>query len=53
MVVMMLKSVGFEVFDLEKDVRTEILVERVQELEADLIEVFSLMTTMRPYQRGR
>ncbi len=50
-VVMMLKSAGFEVFDLGKDVRTDVLVERAQELDADLIAVSSLMTTTRPYQR--
>lgn len=51
-VVMMFESVGFEVFDLGKDVRTEILVERAPELEADLIAVSSLMMTMRPYKRA-
>ena len=50
-VVMMLKAAGFEVFDLGKDVKTDTLVERAQELKADVIAVSSLMTTTRPYQR--
>jgi dimethylamine corrinoid protein len=50
-VVMMLKAAGFEVFDLGKDVQTNVLVERAQDLDADLIAVSSLMTTTRPYQR--
>jgi methylmalonyl-CoA mutase cobalamin-binding domain/chain len=50
-VVMMLKAAGFEVFDLGKDVKTDTLVERAQELKVDVIAVSSLMTTTRPYQR--
>jgi methylmalonyl-CoA mutase cobalamin-binding domain/chain len=50
-VVMMLKAAGFEVFDLGKDVKTDVLVERAQELKVDVIAVSSLMTTTRPYQR--
>ena len=50
-VVMMLKAAGFEVYDLGKDVKTDTLVERAQELKADVIAVSSLMTTTRPYQR--
>ena len=47
----MLKAAGFEVYDLGKDVKTDTLVERAQELKADVIAVSSLMTTTRPYQR--
>jgi corrinoid protein of di/trimethylamine methyltransferase len=50
-VVMMLKAASFEVFDLGKDVKTDIIIERAQELKADVIGVSSLMTTTRPYQR--
>jgi corrinoid protein of di/trimethylamine methyltransferase len=50
-VVMMLKAAGFEVFDLGKDVKTDVIVERAQELKVDVIAVSSLMTTTRPYQR--
>jgi corrinoid protein of di/trimethylamine methyltransferase len=50
-VVMMLKAAGFEVFDLGKDVKTDVLIERAKELKADVIAVSSLMTTTRPYQR--
>lgn len=50
-VVMMLKSAGFEVFDLGKDVKTDVIVERARELKANIIAVSSLMTTTRPYQR--
>jgi corrinoid protein of di/trimethylamine methyltransferase len=50
-VVMMLKAAGFDVFDLGKDVKTDMLIERARELKADVIGVSSLMTTTRPYQR--
>lgn len=49
--VMMLKSAGFEVFDLGKDVKTDVLIERAKELKANIIALSSLMTTTRPYQR--
>lgn len=48
---MMLKAAGFEVFDLGKDVKTDVLVGRAGELNADIIALSSLMTTTRPYQR--
>lgn len=50
-VVMMLKAGGFEVFDLGKDVKTDTIIERAKERDADMIGLSSLMTTTRPYQR--
>jgi corrinoid protein of di/trimethylamine methyltransferase len=50
-VAMMLKSAGFEVHDLGKDVKTDAFVEKAKELDADIIMASSLMTTTRPYQR--
>lgn len=48
---MVLKSEGFTVHDLGKDVKTSVFIERAQALNADVIGVSSLMTTTMPYQR--
>jgi len=50
-VVMVLKSEGFTVHDLGKDVKTSEFIERAQALNADVIGASSLMTTTLPYQR--
>ncbi len=50
-VVMMLKSAGLDVFDLGRDVRTDVFIQKARELDANIIGVSSLMTTTRPYQR--
>lgn len=50
-VAVMLKANGFEVHDLGKDVRSDAIVARAREVNADIIAVSSLMSTTRPYQR--
>ena len=50
-VAMMLKSAGFDVHDLGKDIKTDTFVEKAKDLNADIIMASSLMTTTRPYQR--
>jgi corrinoid protein of di/trimethylamine methyltransferase len=50
-VIAMLRASGFTVHDLGKDVNTETIVNRAQELNADVIGLSSLMTTTRPYMR--
>lgn len=50
-VIAMLRANRFTVHDLGKDVRTDTIIARAQELDADIIGLSSLMTTTRPYQR--
>jgi len=50
-VIAMLRASRFTVHDLGKDVRTDTIIARAQELDADIIGLSSLMTTTRPYQR--
>ena len=50
-VAMMLRSGGFEVYDLGVDVKTKAFVEKAKEVHADIIAVSSLLTTTMPYQR--
>ena len=48
MVVMFLKGVGFEVFDLGTDVPDEKFVESVREIRPDILGLSSLLTTSMP-----
>lgn len=50
-VAMMLKANGFEVHDLGKDARSDVVITKAKEVNADIIALSSLMTTTRPYQR--
>jgi trimethylamine corrinoid protein len=50
-VIAMLRASRFTVHDLGKDIRTDTIIARAQELDADVIGLSSLMTTTRPYQR--
>jgi len=50
-VAMVLKSEGFTVHDIGKDIKTSEFIDRAQTLNADVIGVSSLMTTTLPYQR--
>ncbi|UCD46117.1 MAG: corrinoid protein [Candidatus Bathyarchaeota archaeon] len=47
----MLIAAGFEVVDLGTDVKTETIVEKVKELEPDIIGLSALMTTTMTKQR--
>jgi len=47
----MLIAAGFEVIDLGTDVKTETIVEKVKELEPDIIGLSALMTTTMTKQR--
>ncbi len=42
---LMLRNYGFEVFDLGKDVPAEVIVEKVQQVQAEIIGLSALMTT--------
>jgi len=50
-VAMMLKANGFDVIDLGKDVRSDVVINKAKEVNADIIGLSSLMSTTRPYQR--
>ncbi len=50
-VAMILKSNGFVVYDIGKDVKTDEFIEKAKNVNADVIGVSSLMTTTMPYQR--
>ncbi|HET9724392.1 MAG TPA: cobalamin-dependent protein [Actinomycetota bacterium] len=52
MVGAMLKTAGFRVHDLGKDVATEAIVEAVREMEPTIVGLSSLLTTTVPEQRG-
>ncbi len=52
MVGAMLKTAGFEVVDLGKDVPTETIVEAVREMEPTILGLSSLLTTTVPEQRN-
>jgi dimethylamine corrinoid protein len=47
----MLKSAGFEVYDLGVDVPAEKFVEKVKELNADILALSALLTTTLPEMR--
>jgi methanogenic corrinoid protein MtbC1 len=51
MVGAMLKTAGFEVHDLGKDVATETIVDAVAELQPKLVGLSALLTTTVPQQR--
>jgi 5-methyltetrahydrofolate--homocysteine methyltransferase len=51
MVGAMLKTAGFEVHDLGKDVATETIVEAVAELQPSIVGLSALLTTTVPQQR--
>lgn len=51
MVGAMLKTAGFQVHDLGKDVPTESIVEAVREMEPTIVGLSSLLTTTVPEQR--
>lgn len=42
---LMLKNYGFEVFDLGKDVPCDEIINKVREVDADIIALSALMTT--------
>jgi len=50
-VAMMLKANSFDVHDLGKDVRSDVVINKAREVNADIIALSSLMSTTRPYQR--
>jgi dimethylamine corrinoid protein len=50
-VAMMLRTGGFEIYDLGVDVRSNTFVQRAKEIKADIIALSCLMTTTLPYQR--
>jgi len=50
-VAMMLRANGFDIYDLGKDVRSDIIINKAREVNADIIALSSLMSTTRPYQR--
>ncbi len=52
MVGAMLKTAGFRVHDLGKDVAAETIVEAVREMEPTIVGLSSLLTTTVPEQRG-
>jgi 5-methyltetrahydrofolate--homocysteine methyltransferase len=52
MVGAMLKTAGFQVHDLGKDVPAETIVEAVREMEPTIVGLSSLLTTTVPEQRG-
>jgi methylmalonyl-CoA mutase cobalamin-binding domain/chain len=52
MVGAMLKTAGFQVHDLGKDVAAETIVETVREMEPTIVGLSSLLTTTVPEQRG-
>lgn len=41
----MLETVGFEVYDLGRDVPTDLFIEKAKEMKADLVGMSTLMTT--------
>jgi 5-methyltetrahydrofolate--homocysteine methyltransferase len=45
LVALMLKNYGFQVVDLGKDVKNELIIEKAKELDADIIALSALMTT--------
>lgn len=45
LVALMLKNYGFEVIDLGKDVKSELIIETAKEKDADVIALSALMTT--------
>jgi 5-methyltetrahydrofolate--homocysteine methyltransferase len=51
-VIMMMKSAGFEVFDLGVDVSTSAFIAAVRENEADILGISALMTTTIQEQKG-
>jgi len=51
LVATMLITAGFEVIDLGKDVATEMFVQKVKELEPDILAMSALMTTTMSEQR--
>ena len=47
----MLKSGGFDVYDMGVDVPSTMIIEKAKELNADMIALSSLLTTTMPYQK--
>jgi dimethylamine corrinoid protein len=50
-VTMVLRSGGFEVYDLGVDVKSSSIINQAKDKKADIIALSSLMTTTLPYQR--
>jgi dimethylamine corrinoid protein len=50
-VTMVLRSGGFEVYDMGVDVKSSTIINQAKEKNADVIALSSLMTTTLPYQR--
>lgn len=51
LVVMMLKSAGFETYDVGVDVDAEAFLEKAEEVGADIIGLSALLTTTMPYMK--
>lgn len=51
LVATMLKSGGFEVYDMGVDVPSTSFIDKAKEVRADMIALSSLLTTTMPYQR--
>lgn len=47
----MLKASGFKVFDLGHDVKPDIIIQKAEELNADVIGLSSLLTTSLPFSK--
>lgn len=50
-VAMMLRAAGFQVHDLGVDVKSNSIISKAKEVNADIIALSSLLTTTMPYQR--
>jgi corrinoid protein of di/trimethylamine methyltransferase len=51
LVATMLRSGGFDVYDMGVDVTSMALIDKAKELKADMIALSSLLTTTMPYQK--
>jgi methylmalonyl-CoA mutase cobalamin-binding domain/chain len=51
LVAVVLRSAGFEVHDLGVDVASSLIIQKANEVKADIIALSSLLTTTMPYQK--
>jgi methylmalonyl-CoA mutase cobalamin-binding domain/chain len=49
--VVMLKASGFKVIDLGHDIKPEVIIQKAEELNADIIGLSSLLTTSLPFSK--
>lgn len=47
----MLKASGFQVYDLGHDIKPDVIIQKAEELHADVIGLSSLLTTSLPFSR--